>query len=294
MIFNYDWAYAFGMPSSTATLKGRNDDFEVTEIANHDLTGDGEHLWLWIEKTGENTQWVADQLAKWAGVKSRDVSYAGRKDRYAITRQWFSIYLPGKPDPKTKFPMDTAEILMSKRNSSKLRRGSLMGNRFKIKLTDIVEPRDLERRLSLVQAHGVPNYFGDQRFGRDFSNVPNAVALGEKRKLKQRGNDIYLSAARSFLFNQVVSHQVRNDEWLGATAPMWGRGRPLAHEQCILKNWRELCDMLEHTGLSQERRNAQLDVSELSWTWEHDQIDLDFFLPAGSFATSVVRELVRV
>ena len=89
-----EWPQAYPATGAHALLKQHNDDFRVDEIPQALPCGEGEHVWLHIEKNGANTAWIAKKLATLAGVKEMDVRYAGLKDRHAITRQWFSIYLP--------------------------------------------------------------------------------------------------------------------------------------------------------------------------------------------------------
>ena len=89
-----DWARAHGPPLFTARIRSRPDDFEVTEVLGWELSGDGEHDYLWVEKTGANTEWDARQLARHADVPAKDIGYAGLKDRHAVTRQWFSVRRP--------------------------------------------------------------------------------------------------------------------------------------------------------------------------------------------------------
>ena len=88
------WPHAYPASGASASLKVLNEDFIVTELPLQPPCGEGEHIWLDVEKNGANTAFVAQQLAEAAGVQERDVGYAGLKDRHAITRQWFSIYLP--------------------------------------------------------------------------------------------------------------------------------------------------------------------------------------------------------
>ena len=122
------WPRAYPATGASAILKSLNEDFNVTELPLQLPSGEGEHLWLDIEKNGANTAYVAQQLAAAAGVQERDVGYAGLKDRYAITRQWFSIYLPsGKsgetPDLKG-LQHPEFKVLSQSRHVKKLRPGS--------------------------------------------------------------------------------------------------------------------------------------------------------------------------
>ena len=89
-----DLSYLLGAPTAKAKLKVAAEDFKVVEHLAFPLTGSGEHLMLRIRKRGENTSFVANELAKACGVKSRDIGWAGLKDRHAVTEQWLSVYLP--------------------------------------------------------------------------------------------------------------------------------------------------------------------------------------------------------
>ena len=119
---------------------GANRDltFDVTEDLGFDLSDDGEHDFLWIEKRDANTAWVARQLARHAGVSARDVGYAGLKDRQAVTTQWFSIHLPGRSDPDwAALDEPQIQVLECTRNRRKLRRGVHRANRFRLRLRSL-------------------------------------------------------------------------------------------------------------------------------------------------------------
>jgi tRNA pseudouridine13 synthase len=210
-----NWAYAYGGAQSQGIIRKTPDDFIVNEIQSFELSGVGEHAFLLIEKCGENTEFVARQLARCASVRQRDVSYAGLKDRHARTTQWFSVWLPGKPDPDwTILNSDSIKILQAKRHTRKLKRGSLAGNQFILRIQEWQGDKAvLEQQLHAIKEQGVPNYFGAQRFGRNCSNIARALALfaGEKISRNQRG--IYLSTARSYLFNHILSERVANHSW---------------------------------------------------------------------------------
>src|SRR5690554_4511120 len=150
---------AFGETCGSAKLKASAEDFQVDEVLDIPLSGDGEHLWLWVEKRLLNTEEAARRIAKAAGVSLRQVSYAGLKDRQALTRQWFSIHLPGKADPQLA-AAESAElrILDRQRHSRKLQRGAHAANGFTIRLTALQADRlALEERLQTIAAQGVPN-----------------------------------------------------------------------------------------------------------------------------------------
>ena len=93
-----EWAYASGVPTSNAHLKTYCSDFLVTEDLGYEPCGEGEHVYLDITKTDTNTDFLARNIAKFAGVPVRQVNYSGLKDRRGVTRQWFGVHLPGKSE----------------------------------------------------------------------------------------------------------------------------------------------------------------------------------------------------
>ncbi len=332
----HELAYAYGRPRSEGRLKAQNSDFRVDEIMPVEPSGHGEHLWLKVEKDGSNTDWVAQQLAKVAGVKSMAVSYAGMKDRHAITTQWFSIHLPGIDDPDFSM-LDQHEfrILDMVRHDRKLKRGALSGNRFKLRITELsANAAELQERLERVQAQGVPNYFGEQRFGRDMANLTMAEKLfrRELKKVKKQQRSLYLSAARSWIFNQVLSRRIEQPGWLqtmegevymlqgksacfaddepelnqqrmlagelNLTGPLWGEGETMAtaelrqYERSVADEYELLAKGLEDARMRQERRSLRLLPENMSWQLEHAVLEISFELPAGAFATMLLRECV--
>src|SRR5262245_9538661 len=125
--------FAHGGPPVTGVLRSEPADFRVDEELGFAPTGSGEHAFLWIEKTGANTEWVARRLAEAAGVAPVAVGYSGLKDRHAITRQNFSVHLPGRPDPDwSALVIAGVRVLASSRHDRKLKRGTHRGNRFRI------------------------------------------------------------------------------------------------------------------------------------------------------------------
>tara|TARA_R110001599_G_scaffold57631_1_gene158535 strand:+ start:54919 stop:55995 length:1077 start_codon:yes stop_codon:yes gene_type:complete len=208
---------AWGEPCGRAVLKASPEDFRVTEVMDIELSGAGEHLWLLIEKRNLNTEEVARQLARIAGVKLRDVSYAGMKDRLAVTSQWFSLQLPGREDPDFSILWgDNLRCLEMRRHSRKLQRGAHSANGFVIRLNRLdADLPALEERLQQIARQGVPNYFGPQRFGRGGSNVFDAQGWAAREALPPaRGTrSRLLSTARSLLFNQLLAKRVADGSW---------------------------------------------------------------------------------
>lgn len=276
------------------------------------------------------------QVARHAGVRARDVGYCGLKDRVAVTTQWMSVWLPGKPNPDwSSIEDDNLQVLQQARHSRKLQRGALKGNAFQIVLREMAgEQEEIENRLELIKQQGVPSYFGEQRFGRDGSNLKSAESMFSGKKIKDRHlRSLYLSSARSFLFNEVLARRVREDSWnsilpgeavmlsgsrsyfvceqvddeilerlamgdVHPSGPLWGKGdlpskdKAEELERDVLSSYPLFCDGLKKAGLKQERRALRLMVSGLCWNWlSEEDLQLGFSLPAGSYATSVLREV---
>lgn len=215
--FDGSLPYAYGPPSNSGWIKADPDDFVVDEILRFPLRHEGEHSYLRIEKIGENTEHVARLLAGFADIPRLHVGYAGLKDRQARTRQWFSLSLAGKVEPAwAEFPTITIRIIETTRHPSKLRRGDLAGNRFQITVREVTGPREaIEERLDLISRCGVPNYYGPQRFGRAGGNLEMAreLFLGSREVRSRHHRGLYLSAARSHLFNRILARRVECGIW---------------------------------------------------------------------------------
>ncbi len=208
--------FAHGQPTLSGQLRAIPEDFQVREMINFPLDGAGEHAWLWVRKCGANTDWVAKRLAERAGVAAGGVSYAGLKDRHAVTEQWFSVHLPGKADPDWTAIHPDFAVLEAVRHSRKLRRGALSGNHFRITIRDLDgDPAELATQWQTIAAIGIPNYFGEQRFGREAGNLQRAEAMlsGAERVRDRHLRGLYLSAARSALFNAVLARRVAEGRW---------------------------------------------------------------------------------
>jgi tRNA pseudouridine13 synthase len=210
-----DWPRAHGKLLFQGLIKQTPSDFEVAETLGFAPSGDGEHDFLWIEKTGANTAWVARGLARHAGVSPGDVGYAGMKDRQAVTRQWFSVRRPtGEGTDWSTLELDGVQVLDVSRNQKKLRRGVHAGNRFRIVVRHSgADHAAIEDRLGIIRDRGVPNYFGPQRFGHDGANLALAEALFEGKRLRRDKRTLALSAARSLLFNHVLAARVSGNSW---------------------------------------------------------------------------------
>ncbi len=331
---------AYGGPAGIGVIRATADDFEVDEMLGFEPDGEGEHVMLQLRKRETNTIWLAGQIARLAGVPKRDVSYAGLKDRHALTSQWFTVRLAGQPEPDWR-ELESAqiEVLRAERHRRKLRTGALRGNRFRLLVRELkVDESGLEQRLRQIQATGMPNFFGEQRFGHDYANLDQAQALFEGRlgRIDRKLRGLLISAARSQLFNAVLAARIEQANWdlplpggymnlagsrsgftiqevddviqrrcremdIHPSGPLWGRGRSLvsgealALEQLVLEPYADLRHGLEHVGLEQERRPLRIIVGDLKWRFpDSDSLLLEFSLPAGSYATVLLRELLSV
>ncbi len=269
-------SYAFGLPLVTGRVKARPADFRVIEVMDVKPSGEGEHFWLDISKIGLSSERVAKSLARHSGVAYRDVGYSGMKDVNADTRQWFSVWMPKQLGfDWSDFEMNEVTVHSIHKHNRKLKRGTHKANEFRLKVVDLTgDIESLEERLSIIAGCGVPNYFGEQRFGYGANNLTKAQGLFDQgRKIKDRQlRSVVLSSARSFLFNEVLSLRVKNGTWnafydgepaslngtnsvfqtdgeldneqrlksldIHPTAPMWGRG----HEKQT-EHYSELAEM---------------------------------------------------
>jgi tRNA pseudouridine13 synthase len=329
---------AHGGPVGSGRIKTTPDDFAVEEVLGFEPSDEGEHVFLRIEKRGENTDYVARLIARLAGVKRRDIGYAGLKDRHGRTVQWFSVQLPGQAGPDWReLESATVRVLDVRRNRRKLRRGATTGNRFDITIRELAGERaDLEQRLAQIAERGVPNYFGAQRFGHAGQNLDRALELfagtGERPDSHQRG--LYLSAARAAVFNRILAERVSRGTWdqalsgdafmfpdshsffkpealtddilnrvaaraIHPSGALWGQGEPVvtdeaaAIETAVAEELAEFCRGLEQLGLERSRRPLRVCPENLAWTFaDPETLNLAFRLPAGAYATAVIRELV--
>ena len=331
-----NWPYFLGAPTADGLIRSCPEDFVVEEIPRVSPEGEGSHLWLWVEKRSANTDWVAKELAKAVSCPSRDVGYAGLKDRHAVTRQWFSVPASDVAQENLESAdIEGVNILECHQHTRKLKRGTLNGNRFHLKIREFKGDVDQTgERLAQIRTNGVPNYFGPQRFGHQGRNVEQGFKLlKRKARLNRNKRSIYLSAMRSFLFNHVLAERVRRGDWntiidgdlamldgtqsifpcekpdaeieercqrldIHPTGPMPGENgtQPTADtaemEQAILHNWPELLEVLIAQRVQASRRALRLFPAELEWTFEGNNMELAFMLPPGTYATTVLREIM--
>lgn len=335
-----DLPTAWGGPLGRGKIRVQPEDFQVSEVLFVEPCGEGEHCWVHIRKRNSNTQWLAQQLARFAGVPPSAVSYAGLKDRKAVTEQWFSIQLPGRADPDWRnFSSGEFEVLRADRHSRKLKTGALKGNRFRLRVRTVeAAAGGIEQRLRQIAAAGFPNYFGPQRFGHQAANLAEAEKMFTRRRsrLSRHKRGLYLSAVRSALFNQVLAARVADGSWnrvmpgdvmqlegksacfvveaddreieqrleamaVHPTGPLCGDGDAMVSEQAAryeagqLQVYRHWIEGLRCFRVAAARRALRVAPGDLQWRPDGDgSWLLEFFLPAGSYATSLLREAFDV
>ncbi|MDO6825644.1 tRNA pseudouridine(13) synthase TruD [Marinobacter sp. 1_MG-2023] len=342
-----DWPVSAGVRVGSAHLKTVPDDFRVSEVLEafpehteqsgiSSVAGEGEHLCLRLEKTGDNTEFVAGELATLAGCRPFDVGFCGLKDRHAVTSQWFSLYRPGMMEDDSALIEQVSArwpVKSACRSVRKLRRGDHQGNHFTIRLRQISADREaVECALERLKIQGAPNYFGPQRFGFGGANLDRAVHIdpaalnrrGGQGKGRRRGrgssrsgggrddrkNVLYFSAARSWLFNEVLASRVADASWRTplpgeptetATGPMWGDGGTVAsgeagqRERDIVAQAPKLASLFMMTRMKPERRPLVAEAEGLSWSWLDDGgLELEFFLQPGQYATTILSDIFEL
>lgn len=321
-----DWARAHGDPLFAASIRSRPEEFDVTEELGFELSGDGEHDYLYIEKTSTNTEWVLRQLASFAEVPGKDIGCAGLKDRHALTRQWFSVPRWHAPDWE-QLDIEGVRLLEQRRHHRKLRRGAHKGNRFRIVLRGpLPDAQLLQDRLQGIEASGVPNYFGEQRFGRGAANIALADAWADGKRLPRHKRSLAISSARSYLFNKMLEQRVHDGTWnrlvagdivnldgtgsvfdidapdeelgrrctemdIHPAGPLCGDGTPESGLPGGHENWLEA---LRRGRVKPATRSFRLRVRDFAWSSTNDSLQLEFVLGRGSFATAVLREIASV
>ncbi|AKH15728.1 tRNA pseudouridine(13) synthase TruD [Deinococcus soli (ex Cha et al. 2016)] len=332
----FDWSALRALtdgPGTGGVLRREPSDFRVEELPAYPLSGDGEFVFVQLEKTGHTTAHVLRELGAQLGVRDRDVGVAGLKDRHAVTSQWIS--LPAKyEDRVSAFTMDGVRVLDMQRHGNKLAMGHLGGNRFQVRVRDAAGQADeAAGTLAQLVARGVPNYFGPQRFGLGGVNAEEGlrVVRGESRVRDPRVRRFLTSALQSVVFNAFVSRRLERGAFdallagdmakkhdtggvfsvqdaaaetpraqrgeVSATGTLFGRKvKPLTLDAGELER-----AVLDELGLSPEmfgsrkgdRRLTRVFPQDAQVAPEEDGFTLSFTLPKGSFATSVLREVMK-
>ncbi|MEF2278125.1 tRNA pseudouridine(13) synthase TruD [Deinococcus sp. YIM 134068] len=332
----FEWAALAGLtdtPGTGGRLRSAPEDFRVEEVPAYPLSGEGDHLYLHIEKTGHTTAHVLRELSARLGVRDRDVGVAGLKDRHAVTTQWISV--PARfGDRVAAFALDGVRVLETRRHTNKLGLGHLRGNRFVVRVRDAAGTADTAAAtLAELVARGVPNYFGPQRFGLRGLNAEEGLRVlrGESRLRDPRVRRFLTTSVQSMVFNRFLSLRLERGLFdrlvvgdmakkhdtggvflvkdAGAESPRAGRGEVSATGTLFGKKARPLTgdagelerEALATFGLTPEafasrrgdRRLTRVFPEEARVTPEEDGYTVAFTLPRGSFATSVLREIMK-
>jgi len=324
--FGLDQApYAYGAPVCQADFKTFPQDFVVEEVLGFEPCGEGEHLFLLLQTDDQNTRFTVKCLSSLFGLPQRAITYSGLKDRRGLTSQWFSLHLPGKnPEPDALAMAEQGiTLLRYARHNKKLRIGTHKTNRFQIVLRNLVGKDQLEQRLALIKESGVPNYFGAQRFGHDSGNIEEAMhwveqnALPREKALRSRA----LTTLRSWWFNGMLGQRVLAQSWTRwqAEDPILLDGSQSYFQESA---WSEVLEARYQSGdihiggwlpcaeqeglpapisaflrlaaIKAEPRSLCLRPLNFQWQWCNDQLHLQFQLPKGAFATTLLRELTQL
>jgi tRNA pseudouridine13 synthase len=187
-------------------------DFIVDEIPLYEFTGEGEHLILHVRKKDMTTWEMVSAIAKYCKIKQRDIGYAGLKDKHAMTMQYISLLAKDNEEKLKTFKHDKIKILGTYRHNNKIRIGHLKGNHFKVRLKKVlgVQKDKLDSVVKWVKKNGVPNYFGNQRFGNHGDNWKEGKAIIEGTlKIRDRKKKTFLlNAYQSYLFNACLSKRI--------------------------------------------------------------------------------------
>ena len=335
-MYSLDWPCVYGKPKSTAIFKLAPEDFQVNEYFSGQFSGEGEHIVLKIEKRGLTTEEVVKSLARLINKPVKLISYAGLKDRQALATQWLSIHAPGEQiEGIDKLEAPGWQVLECTRHNKKLRPGFLTGNHFVMKLREVTNIEDLVARVEQIKVTGVPNYFGEQRFGREAGNLIKAEeVLVQGRKVKDRFlKGMYYSAARSWLYNLILAKRVNELNWntplagdvmqlsgsnsifvldevdeaivkrvkehdVSPASPLPGKGQNKAKGKVlelineVYADWQPWLVGLEQQGLEEAWRANILYAEQFEYTLNDNIAQLSFTLPAGAYATALLRELV--
>ena len=326
------------LPGTGGRIRASPEDFEVEEIPAYAPSGHGEHLFLWIEKVGIDTPEAALRIASALGLHLRQVSWAGLKDRLAVTRQWLSVPASAEPALAALAPSPELRVLAHARHGNKLRVGHLRGNRFRVRVVDADRPAAACPVMERLVAEGLPNAFGEQRFGRgDTALRGRALVLGERLPTRPGAFErkLYVSAYQALLFNRMLATRLREGMLrralpgdlmrkadsgglfvcreagvdqarvergeIAPTGPIfgWKMQRPegqvdaaeqalLAAEGLTLEGFRRLGNIAEGT-----RRAFTVPVTDASWDLQGSTVELSFTLPAGSYATVLLDEVMK-
>ncbi len=328
------------LPGVGGRLRERPEDFEVEEIPAYEPCGTGEHLFIWLEKRNVGAEFLIQRIAQALDLRPDQIGCAGLKDRHAVTRQYVSV--PALAEQKlSRLSGDDIRVLRVARHTNKLRHGHLRGNRFRILIREADRSRDdvLNQIVERIRWLGLPNYYGEQRFGHEGETVRWGQMLLRGERLPRRPTPflrkLALSAVQSWLFNDYLgcrlqeglfrtvlrgevlakwpmggmfladdptTEQERFDRREIVTAgPIFGykmfasAGEAARREAETLQRAGLTLDQFRSPGklLTGTRRHNLIYLDALAIGWEPEGLRLSFHLPAGSYATVLLRELMK-
>jgi tRNA pseudouridine13 synthase len=326
------------LPGIGGRIKVHQEDFEVEEVPAYQPSGQGDFLYLWVEKRDMGGEYFARQVAKRLDIAPAEVGTAGLKDRHAVTRQWVSV--PAACEANLpRLEGDGIRVLAVSRHTNKLKPGHLHGNRFRILVRDVEPDADhrLPALLDALRRRGLPNFYGPQRFGKDGETFRVGMDLlaGQGRRVSPFLRKFALSAVQSALFNRVAAARVQDDllqrvlpgdvmaKWpfgglfvaedlpreqarleaheIIPAGPMFGRklfparDEAARREQAVLDEAGLTPAAFHGFGklLSGTRRYLYVWVDDLDARVEPEGVRLSCTLPAGTYATVLVRELTH-
>lgn len=208
---------AWGEPPGSARIRCQPEDFQVSEELGFELSGEGEHRLLYLQKRELNTLELLQRVATLSRVAPQSIGFCGLKDRNAVTRQWFSVGInqSAEPDWRLLEVDGHVQVVTQGRHARKLRRGVHRANRFALLLREVAgDSAALEARLCTVREFGVPNYFGVQRFGHNGSTLQQARRwMHSPRRISREKRSLFYSALRAHVFNALLAQRVQRDEW---------------------------------------------------------------------------------
>ncbi len=322
------WPLAYPEILAKGVIRQTCEDFVVEEVLPIRLQGSGAHWYVFVEAVQWNTQDLAEHLASELNIPLHEIGYCGRKDKHAVTRQWFSV-------PATQCSLADvssvlqntagAQILQMGAADKKIRIGCHTHNRFEIRVRwQTPPPRAvIIHRLRRLAVCGVPNYFGVQRFGYHGTNVEQARhwLLNRKNRGRRAGSGWHLSVFRGWFFNRLLGHLVANGIWNSPCLPEltkywrgWGApshsaercGASEAGQMALLladgrydlpgdvawTTWeRRVYHRLRHWRFRHQIRSVGVIPKDFHYEMDSGQLTLRFALPTGAYATSVLREL---
>lgn len=326
------------LPGIGGVIKAEPKHFQVEEILPYAPCGEGEHLFIKLRRQGWNTADVGQALGKPFGLKTVDVGWGGRKDKNAVTIQTFSLLLPMSTSIETvksalkDLPFDLMDL---KRHGNKLKTGHVAANRFRIILSQ-VGPQALasaEAIAEKLRRTGLPNFYGEQRFGIQLRNIDRSMGVLKKGKARGKKESFMVSVLQSALFNLWLTQRIEREAFdkviLGDlakktdtggmftiedlqeaqqrfearkiiyTGPIYGHkmkpagGTAQALEIELLESLDLNLEIFKPLRAPGSRRAGIVHVDDLTIKKVMEGLEFTFTLPSGTYATTLLREFTR-